>query len=167
MDISVIICTYNRSTLFRETLDSFFQCNFDGSAYELILVDNGSTDETSAVAQEFVARHPAHVKYIFEKIPDLANARNIAIQAAEGKLIAFLDDDVYLDPDWLREVKNVFARQPEAMCMGGKSIPLFDDGRPDWISDDLMKIYGSTNSGESVKFLKYPEYPFGLNMAFR
>jgi glycosyltransferase involved in cell wall biosynthesis len=165
--ISIVICTYNRGDILRETLDSYATMTgaFDAGV-ELLVVDNNSTDQTREITTSFVESH-AGVRYVFERQTGLSYARNTGIKEARGDIIAFVDDDVYFDTDWLQAVRGVFACRPDADCMGGKSIPTFDCGRPDWLSDDFLGYYGSTNSGDMEKWMVYPEHPYGLNMAFR
>lgn len=167
MDISVIICTYNRSSVLKETLQSFLKLSWDkGISYELIIVDNNSSDDTKDVVNEFI-RQDSRIKYVFEAKSGLSYARNTGIKNAQGKIVAFVDDDVYFDPKWLQEVLNIFRDYPDAACMGGRSISVFEEGRPDWISDEIIRMYSSKDIGDSIKYMEFPEHPFGLNMAFK
>lgn len=167
-DISVIICTYNRADMLRDTLGSFFSMDLDGGpTFEVIVVDNRSTDTTSEVAAKFAHQNPDHICVIREPKQGLSHARNTGIREARGDIVAFVDDDVFFDSGWLKGVASIFRDYPEASCLGGKSIPQFEGGRPDWVTDELLIMYGSTNSGNKIKEMVYPEHPFGLNMAFR
>jgi glucosyl-dolichyl phosphate glucuronosyltransferase len=167
VDICIIICTYNRAAVLRESLDSFLRMQrpFD-STVQVLVVDNNSNDETGAIIQEFCRRAPELIRYIKEPVQGLSFARNSGIRASEADLIAFVDDDVYFDEGWLLEILDAF-RATGAMCVGGRSIPHFEAGKPSWISTELLILYGATNSGVAVKQMKFPEHPFGLNMAFR
>lgn len=165
--INIIICTYNRAAILVGSLESFFRMTLPSkNEFELLIVDNNSTDETRHVVDQFIEQHQ-EVRYVFEPQPGLSHARNTGIIESHGNIIAFVDDDIFFDPAWLIEVMHFFRDHPEVSCMGGKSIPQFSGGRPDWITDDLLTLYGSTNSGDEVKKMVYPEHPFGLNMAFR
>ena len=167
MDICIIICTYNRAAMLRESLYSFLRMQrpFD-STVQVLVVDNNSNDETGAIGQEFCRRAPELFRYLREPVQGLSSARNSGIRASEADLIAFVDDDVYFDEGWLLEILDAF-RATGAMCVGGRSIPHFEAGKPSWISTELLALYGATNSGDAVKQMKFPEHPFGLNMAFR
>jgi GT2 family glycosyltransferase len=168
VELSVVICTYNRAAFLRDTLESFFKCHFDPEhPVELLLVDNRCTDDSPRIIDGYARQYPGVVKYIAEPNLGLCHARNTAIRRSTGNVIAFVDDDVYFDPRWVAEVLKVFHEHPEAACMGGNTHPLFEEGRPDYISEDLMSIYGSSNSGNAVKLMVYPEHPIGVNMAFR
>lgn len=164
--ISVIICTYNRADILKATLSSFLDCVRTDIVCELLVIDNNSSDNTKEVVMS-IAEKDSTIKYYFESKQGLSEARNSGIKLSKGDIIAFVDDDVYFDPFWLIEVVRIFQDYPEASCMGGKSIPQFEIGKPDWITDNLLTLYGSTNSGDTIKWMLYPEHPFGLNMAFK
>lgn len=167
MLINITICTYNRARILADTLTSYTTLKRDiDCRVELLIVDNNSNDETRQIVDQFMEQHP-EVRYVFESQPGLSHARNTGIRESRGNIIAFVDDDVFFDPAWLMEVVRIFRYYPEVSCVGGKSIPQFAGGRPDWITDDLLTLYGSTNSGDEIKKMIYPEHPFGLNMAFR
>jgi glycosyltransferase involved in cell wall biosynthesis len=167
MDISVIICTYNRAEILRETLSSFMLMQRPADLQcEVIIVDNNSNDNTSAVSDEFCRRNPELFRYLSEPMQGLSFARNAGIRSSSAGLIAFVDDDIYFDQGWLLEMLDLF-RTTDAMGAGGKSIPLFEGGTPSWISTKVLSLYGSTNSGDAVKRMIFPDHPFGLNMVFR
>jgi len=166
-NISVIICTYNRSAVLANTLDSFAAMDLPGSdQFELVIVDNNSNDNTAEIAQAFSRLHP-YSRYLFEPRPGLSHARNKGILDSLGKVIVFIDDDVFLDKGWLNAVTRTFAEQPGAAAFGGKSVPQFEAGRPPWLPDELLTIYGDTRLGDVPRWMIPPEQPFGLNMAFR
>jgi len=165
-DISVIICTYNRAEMLRETLKSWLLLESAESNVELIIVDNNSTDHTRQVVESFQIRCPSRLRYVCETNVGLSYARNRGINEASGNIVAFVDDDVYFTKGWLKELLKAFNDNPEISCVGGKSIPKFDVDKPEWITEDL-KIYGSTDSGDEDRLMVFPEHPFGLNMAFR
>lgn len=166
-DISVIICTYNRAEMLRETLASWRSVKNAGSNVELVIVDNNSTDHTQKVVESFLPACPSQFRYVFETHAGLSRARNRGIEEASGQIIAFVDDDVYFDKEWLNALLKVFNDNPEISCAGGRSIPKFDGNKPDWITEDILRLYGSTNSGDQDRLMIFPEHPFGLNMAFR
>ena len=166
-DISVIICTYNRAEMLKETLNSWILVESAESNVELIIVDNNSTDHTQQVVESFQPACPSQLRYVCETNVGLSYARNRGIKEASGNIVAFVDDDVYFDKGWLNALLKVFNDNPEISCVGGKSLPKFDADKPDWITEDLLKIYGSTGSGDQDKLMVFPEHPFGLNMTFR
>lgn len=103
--ISVIVPVYNDPQGVADTLDSLLDQTLPADAYEILVVDNGSTDGTRAVVQGYVARHPGRVQLHVEgEIRSSYAARNRGIQAARGAVLAFLDADVTVDPDYLEKV---------------------------------------------------------------
>jgi GT2 family glycosyltransferase len=74
---------------------------------------------------------------------------------------------VYFDHRWLRTIADTFARHPDVDCVGGNSIPVFEIERPAWLVEPLLTYYGSTLSGDEDRWMRFPEHPFGVNMAFR
>ncbi len=166
-DISVIICTYNRAEMLRETLESWLSLHNLGPNVELIVIDNNSTDHTQQVVESFQPACPSHLRYVCETNAGLSYARNRGINEASGNIVAFVDDDVFFDKAWLNELLKAFNENQKISCTGGNSIPKFDADQPGWITEDILKLYGYTSSGDHDKLMIFPEYPVGLNMAFR
>ncbi|NNG00364.1 MAG: glycosyltransferase [Desulfobacteraceae bacterium] len=167
VDISIVVCTYNRAEMLEDTLRSWVTVDKESIHVELVVVDNNSTDLTRQVVRQFEQARPGEVIYVFEDKPGLSFARNKGIEIARGRLIAFVDDDIYFTEDWLKEILNTFRNQGRADCVGGNSIPSFEIPKPEWLTDDLMRVYGSTLSGETEKVMAFPEHPFGVNMVFK
>src|SRR5947209_8654862 len=121
MDVSVIICTYNRCESLRATLDGF--CKLKGTAdiaWELLVIDNNSKDQTREVCQTFSKQLP--IRYIVETVQGQSAARNRGIVEATGSLLLFTDDDVDLDPEWISNYWNATARHPDVSIFGGRII---------------------------------------------
>src|SRR5262245_358960 len=121
MKLSVLICTRNRAAKLAATLEKFFAQRFSGN-YELVIVDNASSDETGQVVEGFISRFPNRVRYLFEPRPGLSRARNTAIKAARGDIIVFTDDDVLVAENWLEEIKREFAEDPNLFLLGGRIV---------------------------------------------
>lgn len=96
--VSVVIATYNRATSLRRTLDSLAQQMYPMDQFEVILVDDGSTDNTSAVSQE---RFPFALRYIYQINQGEHIARNLGAQHSLGEILAFLDDDIVVVPEYI------------------------------------------------------------------
>src|ERR1700733_13627153 len=109
MDISIIICTYNRAGMLRDSLASFLlvQRPIDVQC-EVIIVDNNSNDDTPAVSEEFCRRNPELFRYLHEPMQGLSFARNAGIRSSGAGLIAFVDDDIYFGERWLVEMLELF-----------------------------------------------------------
>ncbi|OFY68983.1 MAG: hypothetical protein A3G23_13340, partial [Bacteroidetes bacterium RIFCSPLOWO2_12_FULL_37_12] len=165
MDISIIVCTHNRAKTLKETLLSFSQLKWHkGTSYELLVVDNNSGDNTKAVVAKFARENP-NIRYVVEDKVGLSHARNRGILETQGNIAAFVDDDIAFDECWGQAILQAFKDYELASCVGGKNIPVFLEGSPEWKIDDVAGFYGDTRFGETPKFIEFPEYPFGLNMA--
>ncbi len=117
--ISVLVCTYNRASMLREALESVARQHLIGSAtWELLVVDNGSTDNTAEVVAEFSAAYGSQVRSFYEPRPGVAAARNRAVSEAQGEWVAFLDDDELAEPDWLETLYS-FATLHGVPCIAG------------------------------------------------
>ena len=103
--ISVIVPTYNRCEMLADALASLFRQETNGEfSYEIVVVDNASTDATKAVVQQAAAEAPAPVRYVHHDVPGDAPPRNRGIAEARGTWIAFFDDDQLAAPDWLLQL---------------------------------------------------------------
>src|SRR5262249_55847699 len=116
--MSVVLCSYNGERYIDETLSTL--AHLDYPDYEVIVVDDGSTDATAEIA----ARHP--VRLIRTENRGLSAARNTGLSAATGDIVAFIDDDAYPDRDWLKRLALSFLDQ-KYMGVGGPNIPPPDD----------------------------------------
>jgi GT2 family glycosyltransferase len=170
VQISVIICTHNRGDILGDTLKSLVaavcQATAANISAELILVDNHSYDLTGEIGQRFAAKY-SWARYVFEPKTGLSYARNRGIRESQGEIIAFADDDVFFDSGWLKALAYAFQAYPEASCVGGKTIPLFEEGEPPWLHDRLLYMYGVTPCGDEICWFEYPKHPYGVNMALR
>lgn len=133
VDISVVISTYNRCDLLPKALESLLAQEAEGVSYEVIIVDNNSTDETRAVIEGFIARGHSNLRYIFEDKQGVSHGRNAGIANASGQIISFTDDDVRVAPDWVATIKRVFDEHPEVDYIGGKVLPQWETEPPSWL----------------------------------
>jgi glycosyltransferase involved in cell wall biosynthesis len=154
MDLSVILCTYNNANRLRITLGSFCRLNPpEGVKWELVTVNNNSTDDTEQVIKSFSDQLPT--TYVYEPEQGLSRARNAGLNAAEGDLIVFTDDDVNPDPDWLVAYWEAYQDRPEGYYFGGPIESDFENGPP---SEDLLEV-----AMPSVSGLDYGPDPGGLD----
>jgi glycosyltransferase involved in cell wall biosynthesis len=173
MRITITICTHNRVDMLRDTLTSLFAMHFDETwSFDVLVIDNRSSDGTKELVRRFSEEHPDLVKYHYEERIGLVFARNTAVQLASGEIVAFVDDDIFFDPCWLTAVRCLFEHHPTADCMAGRIVPQFEGGRPPWLRSDpgwlnIEGMYGATHFGDTDRLLTYPEHPVGANMAFR
>lgn len=135
--ISAIICTHNRFEYLVKAIQSLVDQCTPKDKYEIIVVDNCSTDSTKAVVEQFTGR--VNIRYIYEPTLGLSYARNTGWLNAGGRYIAYLDDDAIACPVWLDKILEVFETvTPTPGCTGGKTLPLWEDTRPVWLSDGLI-----------------------------
>jgi glycosyltransferase involved in cell wall biosynthesis len=170
MTFSVVIPTFNRADDLRATLDSLAGQR-TSAAWEVIVVDNNSTDGTRAVVEDAKNRFPAPLHYVFEREQGRSAALNTGIGAASGSIIVTTDDDVRVAEDWLDRAAEALV---ECDCdyVGGKVLPLWGSARPAWIPDHggrqwaviALLDYGD----EPIPFFRFAHrVPLGVNMAFR
>jgi glycosyltransferase involved in cell wall biosynthesis len=169
MDITVGICTWNRCDLLRQVLEHLCALEQpDGASWEVLVVDNNSTDGTQAVLREFERRLP--LRSVFEPKPGKSNAANRLVAEARGDFIVWTDDDVLVDPAWLRAYAAAFARHPDAAIFGGPIRPWFPNQPPPWLERGFHVVetaYASLDQGPEELALTADGHPYGANMALR
>ncbi|NEQ98583.1 MAG: glycosyltransferase family 2 protein [Cyanothece sp. SIO2G6] len=165
--ISAIICTHNRDNYLGAAIDSLLEQDFPG-VYEVIVVDNASTDHTQAVTQ---ARLPhACLRYVYEPMVGLSVARNRGAAEAVAPILAYLDDDAEATPHWLRSLYHAYQTHEQVAIAGGRVSLIWPDGttHPNWISDQLAGNLGLYNLGDRFQFIDSPGLtPRGLNYSLR
>jgi len=167
-DISVVICTYNREKYIAEALESIKNQGLPVDQYEVIIVDNNSTDKSGEIIKSFIASNPAlPFMYYLEINQGLSHARNAGIAHAKGKLISFIDDDAIAGKDFLKRLLSFFDKYSDAGAVGGKVIPRFVEGEPEWLSKYVRKVVSEIDFGHHIHVLNGRRYPFGANMSFR
>lgn len=139
-ELSVAICTFNRAPLLRKCLDGLTEQTTQQEKLQVIVVDNNSSDDTAAVTTEYQTALPG-LTYVFEEKQGLSRARNRAITEASAPIIIFIDDDAIPYADWAEKFIEAFEQFPDCAIIGGESEPMFEADRPDWLDDDLLKLY--------------------------
>ena len=169
-NISLVICTYNRCSYLPTTLQSILRQTLDPACFQVIIIDNASTDDTKIIAEEFISIQPQlDASYFFETNKGLSFARNRGISEAKYPIIAYVDDDVILSPDYLKEINSFFSKTNTAHGAGGKVVPKYESGEePVWMSKYLFGFIGKVDYGtEVLKFNNQMKYPAGCNMIYR
>jgi glucosyl-dolichyl phosphate glucuronosyltransferase len=167
--LTVMVCTWNRSQYLDAALAEMRKLKIpDGLEWELLVVNNNSTDNTD----EIIARHSSALplRRLFEKRPGKSIAANYGISQARGDLIVCTDDDVLVDPDWVSEYVGAAKRWPDAAYFGGTIDPYFESDPPQWIRNYLVKNgpYSVLQHGIAVRPMGRDELgPIGANMAIR
>lgn len=133
-DVSVIVATYNRCDVVRGAVESLMNQDSRGTSYEVIVVDNNSTDATRRTLEELCNTYDK-LSYHFEAQQGVSYARNRGIAAARAPILAFTDDDIKPAQDWIASVSEGFKRFPEADCIGGKVLPETATEFPSWLTN--------------------------------
>ena len=134
-DISVVVCTYNRAALLEKALRSLFAQNAEASSFEIVVIDNNSADETPQVVESLKAESPVPLRYFRESRQGNAYARNAGVDQAAGRVVAYMDDDVIADENWVAVMRAAFAHEPELSFVGGKVLPLWESDPPSWLTN--------------------------------
>jgi glucosyl-dolichyl phosphate glucuronosyltransferase len=162
--ISVVVCTHNRAALLRQALDSLAGQTLDRTRYEVVVVNNGSTDETPTVVRAFqVTEHQCSLRLVDEPTLGLGHARNTGWKAARGEYVAFMDDDAKADSTWLEHALQLFEKsRPAPVAVGGQIRPWYVSPKPAWYKDE----YEVRSWGCQARPLSAGESFSGSNMIF-
>lgn len=167
--LSLVIPTYNRSGQLLETLESVVQQSVDASLWECIIVDNNSKDDTHLAIVTFIAQHPeVNLRYAFEPQQGLSHARNCGISLSSGDIVAFIDDDETIVPEFVQSYIDLFDSHADAMAAGGAIVAHYQSGTPRWMSRFVAQpIANPMNFGRKVRLFPRRRCPGGGNMALR
>jgi glycosyltransferase involved in cell wall biosynthesis len=159
-DISVIICTKDRCELLQRTVELLGKQHLPaGRSFEIIVVDNNSTDATAQIIKHLQRNIPAPLSYVMERKIGLSHARNAGLEKAGGEIIVFTDDDMIFGENWLQEISMIFSMDPRPACVTGP-VEIHKDSHP--------ALRSATSKGR--KRFRHPTEPWdvgrGNNMSF-
>ncbi len=164
--ISAVICTRNRKDPLLKALEQLRRQTLPEESYEILVVDNGSTDGTAQMIQSRFA-DARNLRMVFEPQAGLSRARNRGWRNARAGYVAYLDDDAEVEPAWLENILKAFENSgAQASCIGGP-VEVVLESRPDWFSNELLSCYASLNWGSQSFYLSENQWLVGANMAFR
>ncbi len=164
--ISAIICTHNRDDYLGAAIDSLLGQAY--TDYEVIVVDNASTDTTRAVVEARLP-HP-RLHYVYEATLGLSVARNAGAKAAQGQILAYLDDDAEASNGWLAALWHIYETDQQVAIAGGKVTLIWPPDRtaPNWLSNSMSGSLGAYDLGNEVVYITQPGLtPRGLNYSIR
>jgi glycosyltransferase involved in cell wall biosynthesis len=172
MDVTVLICTYNRDRLLADTLDTLAAMQVEPSLrWEVIVVDNNSNDSTRQVTESRITSYPVPLRWIFEGRQGKAHALKTGIQASGAAIIAFTDDDVQVPRHWLAAAVAPLLARPDIEYTGGPVHPIWEAPPPAWIDGDPGVMWGPLAlldyGPDSFVFEDRYRIPLGVNMAAR
>lgn len=167
--LSLIIATYNRAAELVAALESVVRQTAPADAWECVVVNNNSQDDTAARFAAFAARFPElNLRLVTETRQGLSYARNRGIAETAGEYIAVIDDDERINPGFIAAYIDFFDRHPEAASAGGRIIPEYPGGRPAWMSRYTEKpVANPIDLGDRVRPFPRGRIPGGGNMALR
>ena len=166
MDISIIVCTRNRSADLPDVVKSVWQQQFNGKL-ELILVDNASNDSTSSVVRSLAEQSPIPMHYIFEPIQGLSQSRNTGAKAAKGKILVFLDDDAIAQKGWLSAYWHMYESNLRIWAIGGKIELLWLNAKPTWLTSQMEISLSKLDLGETAQEMGKDQCFVGANFSCR
>lgn len=162
--LSIIVCTYNRDQYIYQCLSNLAMNQTHG-AWEIVLVNNNSTDDTHNECERFRKDYPyVNVHYFIEQKAGLSYARNRGIKEAHGDWFVFLDDDSMVDIDYLENLSSHLENHPEIDAFGGSIEPFFEGENPDWLSKWSMGFVSAIDMGNRIRPFAKGKYPIGANM---
>jgi glycosyltransferase involved in cell wall biosynthesis len=171
--LSVIIPTYNRADLLIKALHSLLRQTFPIQQFEVLVVDNGSTDNTREIVRE-TKKKLVNLHYYFIAQPGLHAARHLGMEKAQSDILVYTDDDIEALPTWLEGIAESFSNT-EVVLVGGKCLPLFETQPPDWLQILWQKdVYGGhyighlsiLDFGNHVREIS-PNFVIGCNLSIR
>ncbi len=168
LSVSVIVSTWNRAEVLKVGLMSLIQQDFDGD-YEIIVMDNNSTDDTPSVVRTIMKGSRVPLRYVVEKNQGLSFARNRGISESQGDIVAFIDDDARAAPSWIHNIFVAFHGRRNVGAVGGRILLDWPDVPPPlWLTKELYPSLGffDPGSSEAIEVSDIDLYPHGSNMSF-
>jgi glucosyl-dolichyl phosphate glucuronosyltransferase len=170
--LSIIIPTLNRASLLRRALESLVTQTYSTGKFEVIVVDNGSLDDTKGVCRDFESLFNT-LKYIYEARPGLHVGRHAGLKIAEGEILVYCDDDIRAFSTWIEGIAESFQNSSIAL-VGGKILPDFGAKSPEWFDKlwwqtpwgHALGWYSLLDFGDNVLEIS-PEYVWGCNFSIR
>lgn len=173
IDLSVIIPTRNRCGVLSKALDALVVQTFPQDQFEVLVVDNGSTDNTKAIVAEYSSQIH-NLNYIYDDTPGLHVGRHQGFKHAQSDILVYADDDSFGFPTWLEGIYESF-QDKDVVLVGGKDLPQYESNPPFWVLEKWYQLceYGHCMSelslidfGDEAKEIS-PYYVFGCNFAIR
>lgn len=155
--ISVVFPTRNRAELLDAALRSVAEQHIDPASFQVLVIDNGSTDHTREIAEHWAAQRP-NIRYRYEAEPGLHAGRHRGLAEAQGDILVFADDDIEAQPGWLETLADVFS-DPDVAMAGGNNRPLFLQTPPPWL--ESLWNRRAKNGSRSLPALSIQEWPEG------
>ena len=166
--LSIVICSYNRASYITGALGSLYAGNANLNDFEVIFVDNNSTDNSLQIANDWRAAHLLGNFMITSETKQGASyARNTGAKLATGEWLCFMDDDAVAFPDFVQNILKHIASYPGRVGFGGRIIPKYIPHEPSWMSYYVSSMVGHFHYSETYTAFKNGKYPLESNMIVR
>jgi glucosyl-dolichyl phosphate glucuronosyltransferase len=170
-DATVLICTYNRAVLLAETLESVARSRVSRVSWNVVVVDNNSSDNTREVVARHAVTYPVPLIYLFEARQGKSHALNTGLASTDASLVVFTDDDVQVADGWIEASCRPMLDDPSIDYSGGPVRPIWEAPCPDWIDRQRADLWGTLAildyGAERFVFEERRRVPLGANMAVR
>lgn len=165
VEISVVICSYNREAYIINAIDSLYQQTLSKDKFEVIVVDNNSIDNTAELVQEYIIDHKDFsLYYLLEARQGASFARNTGAKISKGRLLCFMDDDAIAAKGYLQTILSFFEAYKDVTGLGGRIIPRYIPAKPKWMSYHVSSLVGNFYYGKHIKEFGKGKYPLESNM---
>ena len=167
--LSIVVATYNRAPYLLRTLESLARQTLSPGLFEILVVNNNSSDNTPEVVAGFAGSHPQlQVRMVTETSQGISYARNCGIASSVGQYIVFIDDDEEANPEFAKSYFCFFENNPGLDAAGGAVVPVYEAPLPAWYSYYIEKmITGAFDLGDRMVPFRGKRYPGVGNSGFR
>ena len=167
--ITIAICTYNRASYLKDTLDDLGSQSAHPGQFEVLVINNNSKDGTETVCEIFKKTNPEiNFRWVKEERQGLSYARNRAAREAASQVLLYIDDDVFLSENYVQTAIEYTESRQSTLCAGGRIFVSFDDEEnSDWIPKELMPMFGLHDLGDDNLIYPSSNFPRGGNMMIR
>ena len=148
VDITLLVCTYNRAGDLRELLETAVEQETDGFTFEVLVVDNNSTDDTRSVVESFIAKGHDNIHYLFEGKQGKSHALNAGLAAMQGWAYVITDDDFILPKNWVKGIVEGFRKNPDVSFVSGKVLPRWQAEPPAWLTQKHWSAIAMADYGD-------------------
>lgn len=169
LNLTVIICTHNRAALLEKCLAALSAQDVDHKCFKVIVVDNGSTDETKSIVEKYSAASTDLFCYLYEPKLGLATARNSGLARTNSPLVAYTDDDAIPPTDWVSKILARYDSLPDnVVLLGGEIEPVWEIPRPTWLSDAMLRpLSARLGWDDHARILRPQEWVCEVNCCYR
>ncbi len=167
--VSVVVCTHNGSRRLRPTLEHIAGLeSTDSVPWEFILVDNNSNDDTAEIARKIWSElSDREIRVIHEPIAGLSQARRAGMEAARYDIVSFVDDDNWLNKNWVSIVRRVFDEHPEVGACGSRNLGAYENVPPEWLKGFLGSLAIGEQGAQAGDVTEHPGVLWGAGLTIR